>query len=315
MNGMFNNSRGLRDLAKHLHIAHCINDHNLDFVAISETGRRDFSQTLLDRLSGGVEFEWTSQPPRGRSGGILLGVRVDTMEVLNRSGGDYHIKLHIRNRADNFIWSLVAVYRAAQDEFKADFLCEMVNLAKDNPHPILIRGDFNLLRFRHEKSKGRFYDHWPFMFNAVIDSLDLREVTMIGRQFTWANSLSEQTFEKLDRVLMDANWESKFPLVFVRALERIEGLSDHAPILLTTGIPRPHNNHRFKFELGWLQREGFQDMVKNVWEKPTTASSPIQRWNSKLRALCSHLSGWARHVSGVLKKEKQRLSSIIDFFH
>jgi hypothetical protein len=53
-------------------------------------------------------------------------------------------------------------------------------------------------------------------------------------------------------------------------------------------------------------------MVKNVWEKPTTASSPIQRWNSKLRALCSHLSGWARHVSGVLKKEKQRLSSIID---
>jgi hypothetical protein len=147
MNGMFNNSRGLRDLTKHLYIAHCINDRNLDFVAISETGRRDFSQTLLDHLSGGVEFEWTSQPPRGRSSGILLGVRVDTMEVLDRSAGDYHIKLHIRNRVDNFIWSLVAVYGAAQDEFKADFLHEVVNLAKDNPHPILIGGDFNLLRF------------------------------------------------------------------------------------------------------------------------------------------------------------------------
>jgi hypothetical protein len=95
MNGMFNNSRGLGDLPNHLHIAHCINDHNLDFVAISGMGRRDFSQTLLDRLSGGVEFEWTSQPPCGRSGGILLGVRTDTMEVLDRSGGDYHIKLHI----------------------------------------------------------------------------------------------------------------------------------------------------------------------------------------------------------------------------
>jgi hypothetical protein len=58
---------------------------------------------------------------------------------------------------------------------------------------------------------------------------------MIGRQFTWANSLPEPTFEKLDRVLMDANWESKFSLVYVHALERIEGLSDHAPILLTTG--------------------------------------------------------------------------------
>jgi hypothetical protein len=96
-----------------LHIAHCIIDHKLDFVAILETGRRDFSQTLLNRLSGGVEFEWTCRPPRGRLGGILLGVRTDTMEVLASSGGNYHIKLHIRNRADNFIWSLVAVYGAA----------------------------------------------------------------------------------------------------------------------------------------------------------------------------------------------------------
>jgi hypothetical protein len=155
MNGMFSNSRGLRDLAKHLHIAHCINDHNLDFVAISETGRRDFSQHLLNRLSGEKDFDWTSQPPRGRSGGILLGVRTDTMEVMARSGGDYHIKLHICNKADNFMWSLVAVYGAAQDEFKADFLRELVNLAKDNPNPTLIGRDFNLLRFRHEKSRGR----------------------------------------------------------------------------------------------------------------------------------------------------------------
>jgi hypothetical protein len=51
---------------------------------------------------------------------------------------------------------------------------------------------------------------------------------------------------------MDANWESKFPMVSVRALERIEGFSAHAPILLTTGIHKPHGNHRFKFELEWL---------------------------------------------------------------
>jgi hypothetical protein len=94
-----------------------------------------------------------------RLGGILLGVRAYTMEVIAHLGGDYHIKLHVRNRADNFVWSLVAVYGAAQDEYKADFLRELVNLAKDNPYPILIGGDFNLLRFRHEKSKGRFDDH------------------------------------------------------------------------------------------------------------------------------------------------------------
>jgi hypothetical protein len=111
---------------------------------------------------------------------------------------------------------------------------------------------------------------------------------------------------------MEANWESKFPLVPVHALERIEGCSDHAHILMTTGTPIPPSNHRFKFEPGWLQWDVFHYMVKSVWDRPVTTSSPIQRWTYKIHALRSHLSGWARHLTGVLKKEKLRLSSIID---
>jgi hypothetical protein len=60
MNGMFSNGRGLGDLAKHVHVADCCRDHNLDFVALSETGRRDYSPSLLNRLSGGIDFEWVS---------------------------------------------------------------------------------------------------------------------------------------------------------------------------------------------------------------------------------------------------------------
>jgi hypothetical protein len=312
MNGMFKNSRGLRDLAKHLHIADCIREHALDFIAISETGKRDYSASLLNRFSGGEDFAWVSRLPHGRSGGLLIGVRASTMEILDKSDGEFHIKLHIRNKSDNFIWSLVSVYGAAQEELKPAFLRELVNLAKDNPYPIIIGGDFNLLRYPHEKSRGRFDNHWPFLFNAVIDSLDLREVTMVGRQFTWANSLSEPTYEKLDRVLMDSDWEQKYPMVSSRALPRIAALSDHAPILLSTGSSIPPRKRPFKFELGWIQRDGFSDMVKRIWDNSVTGSSPIQRWSNKLRSLRTHLSGWARHQAGLLKKEKLRLSSVID---
>jgi hypothetical protein len=145
-----------------------------------------------------------------------------------------------------------------------------------------------LLRFQHEKSKDHFNSHWSFLFNDVIDSLDLREVSMVGRQFTWANSLPDPKYEKLDRVLMDTDWEGKYPLVSVRALERIERLSDHAPILLTTANPRPPCKHPFKLELGWLQQD--EDMVKNVWERRVSGNTPILRWNNKICALCKHLS-------------------------
>jgi hypothetical protein len=197
---MLSNSRGLDDLAKHMFFADCVRDHNLDFLAISEMGRRDFTKSFLNRLSGGVDFAWHSRPPPGHSGGILVGVRTSTMDVLACSEGDFHVKLHIRNKSDNFIWSLVSVYGAAHEEYKADFLHKLVNLAKDNPYPFIIGGDFNFFRFPFEKSKGRFHDHWPFLFNAFIDSLDLREVSMIDRQFTWANNPPEPTYEKLDRV-------------------------------------------------------------------------------------------------------------------
>jgi hypothetical protein len=50
--------------------------------------------------------------------------------------------MEILDNSDNFRWSLVSIYGAAQDEFKLDFLREMVNLTKDNPHPILIGGGF-----------------------------------------------------------------------------------------------------------------------------------------------------------------------------
>jgi hypothetical protein len=100
---------------------------------------------------------------------------------------------------------LVSVYGAAQVVDKPAFLRELVNLAKDNPHPIIIGGDFNFPRYPHEKSRGKFDTHWSFLFNIVIDSLELREVSMGGRQFTCENSLPEPTYEKLDRVLMDSD--------------------------------------------------------------------------------------------------------------
>ena len=63
------------------------------------------------------------------------------------------------------------------------------------------------------------------MFNTVIESLDLQEIELSGGKFTWANTLPNPTYEKLDRVLTSVEWEQKFPLVKVQALSR--GISDH----------------------------------------------------------------------------------------
>jgi exonuclease III len=89
------------------------------------------------------------------------------------------------------------------------------------------------MRNRREKNNDNFDERWPFLFNIVIDSLDLREIEMSDHKFTWANSRRVPTYEKLDRVLVSTEWEQDFPLATVDALSR--EVSDHTPLLLSTG--------------------------------------------------------------------------------
>jgi hypothetical protein len=120
------------------------------------------------------------------------------------------------------------------------------------------------MRHSKEKNKNNFNPRWPFLFNAVIDSFDLREIELSGRQFTWANSLPDPTYEKLDRVLMSTEWELKYPLVTVRALDR--GISDHTPLILETGDPAFSGQPKqFKMELSWLTQEDFKEKVREIW--------------------------------------------------
>ena len=88
-------------------------------------------------------------------------------------------------------------------------------------------GDFTVIRKSEEKNKPGGYDHWSFVFNAIIDQAGLRELPLNGRKFTWANNLEEPKYEKLDRILICPNWEDHYPLTKVYALER--ELSDHTP--------------------------------------------------------------------------------------
>ena len=112
----------------------------------------------------------------------------------------------------------MAVYGAVQPQLKPDFLADLVRICGAERLPIMVGGDFNIIRRQYGKNNNNFNRRWSFMFNMIIESLDLREIELSGRQFTWANSLPIPTCEKLDNVLTSVEWEHKFPLVIVRAL-------------------------------------------------------------------------------------------------
>ena len=66
-----------------------------------------------------------------------------------------------------------------------------------------------------------------------------------------------------------------------------------------------------KFELGWLTRDDFCDVVIQTWQQECRGNTSLERWQNKIRCLRQFLWGWAKHMSGHYKKEKKELISML----
>ena len=69
------NVRGLENVARRGQVRNYILKERIDIVGLQETVKQDFSDHELNELAGGLNFIWFWLAARGRSGGILLGVK------------------------------------------------------------------------------------------------------------------------------------------------------------------------------------------------------------------------------------------------
>ena len=211
MKGIFWNCNGFADQKKYRFLSELVKEKNLNFMALSETGRTSIPQNTLNNICAGKDYLWHTKAPVGHSGGMLVGVNLTTFDIGEIEEGEFFVRFKLRNREDNFIWNLVSVYGPAQPDLKEKFLTELVQLCTKETIPIAIGGDFNIIWGPQDKNNDNYNDRWPFLFNAIIDAVNLRELELSGRKYTWANHLQNQTFEKLDRILVCTDFESKFP--------------------------------------------------------------------------------------------------------
>lgn len=226
-----------------------IRDHSLDFIGLQETKKKSFTSKFFRKVDPFDKFDWNWLPSVGKAGGILCGVRKENLEIVSWSVGNFSIQATIFDVKIKKVWALVVVYGAAHDDKKNDFLEELVSVCSHIQVPYVVGGDFNILREIEEKNKNMHKSPYVDKFNAIINSLSLREIHMGGGKYTWTNNQKHPTLEKLDRVLMSFDWENLFPLVTVRKLVR--DVSDHNPLLLSSDIRKndvPHHRE-FRFEL------------------------------------------------------------------
>ncbi|KAL8478158.1 hypothetical protein ACS0TY_030156 [Phlomoides rotata] len=152
-------------------------------------------------------------------------------------------------------------------------------------------------------------------FNNFIRGSDLLEMPLIGRSYTWYRP-NGACKSKLDRLLVNASWVSKWPDVRLKGGRRT--LSDHVPIFIE-GSNKDWGPKPFKFFNQWINHKEYKGVVEGVW-----ATSGHSGWagfeiKEKLKTLKTELNKWSREVFGELEKniedkkvEIERLDMIDD---
>ena len=123
-------------------------------------------------------------------------------------------------------------------------------------------------------------------FNSYVKECDLFDLGFSGPAYTWTNKRFSSTpiFERLDRCLANAEWCTLFPNTNVFNLPII--LSDHAPILISTGSTFRRPKLQFKFENWWTYEEDFQGVAKNAWSASINKAFHARTTNQIGRASC-----------------------------
>ncbi|KQK00265.2 hypothetical protein BRADI_3g48665v3, partial [Brachypodium distachyon] len=127
-------------------------------------------------------------------------------------------------------WWCTMVCGPHREVDKPAFLQEIRDIRDLHPGPWAILGDFNLIVNPEDKSNSRIHPRMMGRFRRVLADLDLKELYLAGRRYTWSNERDSPTLERLDRVFTSVDWEGMFPAAFLSALST--DTSDHAPLLL-----------------------------------------------------------------------------------
>ena len=93
----------------------------------------------------------------------------------------------VRDRVSNFRWEMICVYGPAQHDKSALFVEELNSICQNCLLPMVIGGDFNLIREASDKSSPNCDQALIYLFNNFIGDHQLREIKRSGPKFSWTN--------------------------------------------------------------------------------------------------------------------------------
>ena len=142
-------ARGHRDQLRDL-----VRGDNIDIIGLVEMLKGSFSPNELFVVAGINRFGWNFLPSSGHSGGILIGTKHDVFDFVAFDHGVFWASTVVFHRLLNVLLEVMVVYGPVDHSLSPLFLDEITTKIESCNIPLLVGGDFNLLRSPLDKNEG-----------------------------------------------------------------------------------------------------------------------------------------------------------------
>ncbi|XP_073360120.1 uncharacterized protein [Aegilops tauschii subsp. strangulata] len=246
--------RGLNSGAKRSAI-HSVISSDLPVIACLQETKLDIVIPPLVSKTLGPSFDaFFYLSMAGTCGGILLAWHTSELVISNLIIGANHITTSVSSLSVEHPFWLTGVYGPQAEADKMSFLQDLQDVRANCAGPWILGSDFNMIVAAAHKNNSRLNMRLIRRFCRFMADMELRDLYLHGRWYTWASEHENPTLVRIDRVLCTTTWESAFPSCLLRCLSSTA--SDHCPLVLDC-TPRSPGVRRFHFEKFWPHMTGF----------------------------------------------------------
>ncbi|XP_028091888.1 uncharacterized protein LOC114292180 [Camellia sinensis] len=260
---------------------------------LQETKRTSIDEEFVRSCWPVEKMEFMAVDSVGAAGGLLCIWNPDVFQLVDCCCNRNFILL-TGTLYGSFDCVFVNVYGPNDVTSRSMVWAILHRLKSGGEKPWCLGGDFNEVRSIFERKSCSRRDRGMCDFNELIENLEVCDIPMLGRKFTWCNSLQGDKWSRLDRFLLSPEWLQKFNFKLWGLPRR---LSDHCPILLLEDKkdwgPKP-----FRFLNAWTLHPLFKSFVEKIWKE-----TPVDSWAGfqclrKLKSLRIALKQWNQEVFG-----------------
>jgi exonuclease III len=208
---MLTNAQGLNSPAKQEDVNQIISSIKPDLVCLQETKLASFNGSLIRSILGFVyEDSFVFLPAINSRRGILIAAQDDVFSLHQSAQTKNTISTSVSDCINNNSWKITCVYGPQGGLEKRNFIRELRRLKPPSQTRWLLLGDFNLIYKDQDKNNGRLNRRLMNQLRCALNHLEVKEIDLVGKHFTWSSNQQNLTLTCIDRVFCTLGWEEYF---------------------------------------------------------------------------------------------------------